>query len=160
MPLKEALGYPSRAMILGSGWELLVTPEYDDARPLPVSDEFVDLETDKGILSHPLDFLTQSGVAIEKLALQVDVNGNNVRLVVQGARQASDIRPGEHCAALSLGHFLDYHGNLTQRDEDLPTNQTRVVGFTPRLALRRPSCFESAPEPLYDVGGFGAQPTL
>ena len=85
-------------------------PEYDDARPLPVSYEFVDFETDKGILSHPLDLLTKCGVAIEELAVQIDMNGNDVRLVVPGARQASDIRPGEHCTALLLRHLLDYHG--------------------------------------------------
>jgi hypothetical protein len=109
MPLKEALGNTSRALILGGVWELLVTPEYDDACPFAVSDEFVDFETDKGILSHPLDFLTQCGVAIEKLAVQIDMNGNNVWLVVMGACQASDICPREHCTALSFGHLLDYH---------------------------------------------------
>lgn len=111
-------------------------PEYDDARPLPVSYEFVDLETDKGILSHPLEFLTQCGVAIEKLAVQVDMNGNDVRLVVPGARQASDIRPGEHCAALSLRYLLDYQWqSLTQRDEGPPTNQHWVVGVQSDLTL-------------------------
>jgi hypothetical protein len=109
MPLKEALGYMSRALILGSVQELLVPPEYDDACPSFVRNDLVDLETDKRVLSHPLDFLTQCGVAIEKLAVQVNTNRNNVRLVVTGACQASDIRPGKHCAALAFGHLLDYH---------------------------------------------------
>ena len=127
MPLKEALGDSSRVLILGSVWELLVMPEYDDARPLSVSDEFVDLETDKGILSHPLDFLTQCRVAIEKLAVQVDMNGNDVRLVVPGARQASDIRAGEHCPALSLRHLLDYHDNASDNAMGtLPSNYTWI----------------------------------
>jgi hypothetical protein len=91
-----------------------------------VSDDFVDLETDKGILSHPFDFLTQCGVAIEKLAVQVDMNGNDVRLVVPGARQASDIRPGEHCAALSLRHLLNYHGDASH-NEDLPGALARLA---------------------------------
>src|SRR5690349_6887529 len=89
MPLKEALGYASRALILESVWELLITPEYDDARPLPVAHEFVDFEADKRILSHPVDLLTQRGVAIEELSLQIDMNGNDVRLVVLGARKTS-----------------------------------------------------------------------
>jgi hypothetical protein len=125
MPLKEALGYTSRGLILGSVWEFFVPPEHDDARPLAESHEFVNLDTDKGILSHPLDLLTQCGVAIEKLAVQVDANRNNVRLVVPGARQASDIRPGEHCAALSFGHLLDYHDNASDKFISLakPLNQ-------------------------------------
>jgi hypothetical protein len=134
MPQKEALGYSSRALILGSVWELFVMPEYDDARPLPVSYEFVDLETDKGILSHPFDFLTQCGVAIEKLAVQVDMNGNDVRLVVPGARQASDIRPRKHCAALSLRHLLDYHGNASHNEmRTFPRIRIGSRGFTPVL---------------------------
>jgi hypothetical protein len=106
-PLKEALGYASRFLILRGVWKLLVMPDYDDARPLPVRHEFVDLETDKGILSHPLDFLTQCGVAIEILVIQVDMNRHDIRLVVSGAGQASDMIPGEHRAALSLRHLLD-----------------------------------------------------
>ena len=109
MPLKEALGYVSRALILGSVREFLVTPEYDDARPSSVTGEFVDLETDKRIFAHPLDFLAQCGVAIEELAVQVDMNRNDVRLVVTGAREASQTRPGKHRAALWRCHFLDLH---------------------------------------------------
>ena len=55
MLLKKALGYLSRTPMFRSIWELLVLPEYDDACPLAVSHELVDLEADKGILSHPLD---------------------------------------------------------------------------------------------------------
>jgi len=109
MPLKEALGYASRTLILRSVRELLVMPEYDDAYPLPVSREFVDLETDKWIQSHPLDLLAQRGEAIEKLAIQVKMKRNDVRLVAPRARQASDMPPGEHRTALLLRHLLDWH---------------------------------------------------
>ena len=54
MLLKEALGYLSRTPIFRSVWELLVTPEYDDAFPLAVSHEFVDLDTDEGFLIHSI----------------------------------------------------------------------------------------------------------
>src|SRR5580765_1559559 len=105
MALKEALSYRSRALMFGRRWKLLVMSEYDHARPLPVSCALVDLETDKRILPHPFDFLTQCGVAIEKLAVQVDVNGHDVWLVVPGARQPSDRCRAEHCAALLLRHL-------------------------------------------------------
>jgi len=38
--------------------------------------QLVDLEADKGILSHPYYFLTQRGIAIETLTVQVDMDGN------------------------------------------------------------------------------------
>src|SRR5476649_186083 len=125
MPLKEALGDPSRALMLGSVWELLVMPEYNDARPLPERDEFVELETDKRILSHPLDFLTQCGEAIETLAVQVNMDGNDVRLVVPGARQASDLHSGEHGAALSLRHLLDDHGKASH-NRSRPSHESEL----------------------------------
>ncbi len=106
-PLKEAFGYASRTLMLRSRGELLVTPEYDDACPLLVSPEFVDLKTDKGILPHPLDLLTQCGKAIEELAVQLDMNGDDVRLVGPDARQSSDKPLPEHCAALTLRHLMD-----------------------------------------------------
>ena len=53
------------------------------------------IETDQRVLSHPLNFLAEHCVAIEIVGLEVDMNGNNVRLVVPSARQASDISPGE-----------------------------------------------------------------
>jgi hypothetical protein len=59
MSLKQALGYFARALMLGSMGELLVISEDHDARPLPVGAYFVDLETDMGVPSHPLDFLPQ-----------------------------------------------------------------------------------------------------
>jgi len=111
MALKEALRDRSRALMFGRRRELLVMSEYDHARPLPVSCELVELETHERILSHPFDFLTQRGVAVEKFAVQVDVNGNDVRLVVPGARQSSDVCRAEHRAALLLRHLLNYHPN-------------------------------------------------
>lgn len=109
MHLKEALGDTSRVLIIGGVWEFLVTPENDDAHPLPVSDEFVHFETDEGILSHPFDLLTECGVAIEELSLEIDMYGNDVGLVVPGARQTSGIRPGEQCTAFLLRHLQNYH---------------------------------------------------
>lgn len=100
-------------------------PEYDDARPLLVSDEFVYFETDKRILSHPLDFLTERRVAIEKLAVQVDVKGNDVGLVIQGARQASDIRPGQYCVTLSLRYLLNDHEKHQPRARKEPLRRQR-----------------------------------
>ena len=38
------------------------------------------------------------------------MNGNDVRLIVVGARQPGETRLGKHCAALLLRHLLDYHG--------------------------------------------------
>ena len=58
---ERALGHRSRILILRSVWELLVMPEYDDARPVRGTDELVDLEANQGILPHPFDFLTHRG---------------------------------------------------------------------------------------------------
>jgi hypothetical protein len=115
MPLEEALGDFPRALMMWRVWELLVLPEHDYARPLPVSGEFIHLDTDKGILAHPLDFHAERGVAIQALAVEVDMNGNDIRLVVLGARQPGDMRPGEQCAALWFRHFLDSHGQASHR---------------------------------------------
>src|SRR5687767_7553328 len=78
MPLKKRLGYVSRILMLGRVWELLILPEDDDARPERVSDELVDLQAHQRILSHPLDFLTECCVTVEKFAVQVDTNGNDI----------------------------------------------------------------------------------
>jgi hypothetical protein len=106
-------------------WEFLVLPEYDDAFPLPLCREFVDLETDKGILSHPLDLLPQCGEAIEALVVQVEMKRNDVGLVIPGARQTSDMPPGEHRAALFFRHLVDYHRT---------PHSTRSGGLRPKLA--------------------------
>ena len=107
---EKTLGHCPRLLILGSEWELLVMSKDDKARPFSMSSEVLDLETDKRVLSHPFDFLTQCGKAVEKITGQVDMNGNDVRLIVVGAGQPGETGLGKHCAALLLRHFLDDHG--------------------------------------------------
>ena len=102
MPLKEALGNPSGFLVVRGQWELFVTPDDDDTPPLSVGQDFVDFHADKWILPHPLDFLAQCGVTIEVVVLEVDMYGNDVRLVAPGARQAGEARRDEHLLAFCL----------------------------------------------------------
>src|ERR1700681_3260381 len=110
-PLKQALGLTPRIPIVARGRELLVIAEYDDALPLRVTDNLINLETYERILPHPLDFLTERRVPIKRDAVERDVNGNNVRLVVKGARQASDLGPGQHRTTVCERHLFDLHRN-------------------------------------------------
>ena len=100
MLLKEVLGDTSRTSELGRVGKLLVSSEDDKRDPLCSTRNFIELETNKRILSHPLDFLTESGEAIE-VVVEVDMNRNDVRLVVQRARQPTEVCLGEYCAALT-----------------------------------------------------------
>ena len=108
MLLKETLGHLSRTPILRSIWELLVLPEYDDTCPLAVSHAFVDLETDKGILLiHSISApVWRSRRGIRRPGRR---EREQLRLVVPGACQPSDMDPGQHRAALAFGHLVDYH---------------------------------------------------
>jgi hypothetical protein len=91
--LKKPFGDRSSALMFGSVRELLVMAEDDEARPPAVGQELVDLETDKGILAHPVDFLAQSGIAIQKLAVQVDMYGNDVWLIIVSACETRHLCP-------------------------------------------------------------------
>src|SRR5688572_9365310 len=93
---------------------LLVTYEDDDSCPLPARDDVLDLYAGARSVSQPFDFATQCGVAINKLAVQVEMNRSDVLLVVLCTGLASYIRPGQHRAVLFLRHLLDYHGHPHQ----------------------------------------------
>ena len=114
MTLKEALGQASQTRVLCRVGKFFIVPQHDDAGPLPVGVEFLTLETDQRILAHPFDFLAQRGVPIEVVALEVDTNGHDSRLIVPGAGESSDIAPGQHRAALRLGHLVDVHGTASR----------------------------------------------
>ena len=92
--LKEAFGRPARVFILRCVGKLLIVSADDDAHPVAVRCELVDLDTDERILSHPLDFLPERRVAVEKLPLQIDADGNDVRLIVEGTGQPGNILSG------------------------------------------------------------------
>jgi hypothetical protein len=109
VPLKEAVGCRSCSLIPWCWWQLFVTPEDDYARPFSVTHHLVAFETDQRVFSHPLNFLAEGGVAIEKLAIEVHVDGHDVRLVVASARQPHDVGCREHGAALARRHLADYH---------------------------------------------------
>jgi hypothetical protein len=82
----------------------------DDAHPVAVGCQLIDLDTDERILSHPLDLLPERRVAVEKLPLQIDTDGNDVRLIVEGTRQPGNILSGQHLPALLVRHLMDTHG--------------------------------------------------
>jgi hypothetical protein len=110
MPLKETFGDLPVIFIGRHVWQLFVLPEHEDRRPLLVRAQFLDLETHKGIFSHPLDFLSHCGEAIEGAVVEIDMDRNDVRLVVAGAGKAREGGSLQDGAALTMGQFLDDHG--------------------------------------------------
>jgi hypothetical protein len=93
--LKHAFGCPARVFILGCVRKLLIVSDDDDAHPVAVRCELVDLDTDERILSHPLDLLPERRVAVEILPLQIDADRNDIRLIVEGTGQPGYIPSGE-----------------------------------------------------------------
>jgi hypothetical protein len=128
MPLEQSLGDAPHFVIRRGVWQLLVLAEDDDARPLPLSCDFVDLDTHQGILSHPLDLLTERGKAIEVLAVEVEMYGNDVGLVVPSASQPTDVGRGQHGAALAIRHFFDHHGKPSRVAEGPAATQEPTIG--------------------------------
>jgi hypothetical protein len=111
MLLEEAFGHLASTLVLRRVRELLVVTKYDDCGPLPVRRELVALEAHQRIRSHPFDFAAKRGVPVQKLAVQVDPQRNNVRLVVPGTRQAEDVAPCQHPPAFPSRHLLYQHSN-------------------------------------------------
>ena len=108
MPLKELLGNTPFVLIPGDVWKFLVSTDDNDGRPLVIGAHLVHFEAHERILSHPFDFLPQCGEAVEVRVVKVDVNGNDVRLVVQCARETSEV-----CARQYGPAFRSFSSSIT-----------------------------------------------
>jgi hypothetical protein len=109
MLLKEAFGHLAGALVARRVRELLVATKYDDGGPVPIRGELVALETNQRVRSHPFDFATERGVPIQELAVQIDPQRDNVRLVVPSTRQADYVVPCQHPPAFLRRHLLYQH---------------------------------------------------
>jgi hypothetical protein len=115
MPLEEALRYRTGPLIPRCAWKFFVATENEEAGPFPWNGEVIYFEADQRILPHPFDFHAEGGVPVQVPAVEVDMNGNDVRLIVLRAGEASDARRGKQCPALPVGQLLNDHGEASDR---------------------------------------------
>ena len=79
----------------------------NDARPIVVASNFVDLYADQRILPHPFNFPPQRRKAIQAVGVIGEVNGNNIRPIVTGASKSAVAEPHEHLATFPTAHPRD-----------------------------------------------------
>jgi len=87
--------------------EFFVAAEHDNTRPPIVSCDFICFDTDEGILSHPLDLLSNRGETIQPVGFVRKIDRDHVWLVISGAAEATRTEPRKHISTLPLVHFPD-----------------------------------------------------
>ncbi len=58
-----------------------------------MAQDLVNLHTDESIRTHPLDFLSQSGKAVDVVRLVSEIDWNDVGAVLNGQTQTPEARP-------------------------------------------------------------------
>ena len=81
----------------------------DDAGPIGVAADLVDLDADLGIGAHPSDLLSESRKHINVICLVGDSYRDDIGLIVQRAAKAGDGGAGEDFAAFRVVQFVDLH---------------------------------------------------
>src|SRR5438876_4281564 len=85
--------------------------ESNDAHPVIVSSDFVNLHADQRILAHPLDLLSHRGEAVQAISVVAKINGNDVWSIIGHTSQPPKAESGEQFATFAVAHFSDKHKN-------------------------------------------------
>ena len=131
-------------------------------------DNLLHLYTDQWVRTHPLDFLTDRGKAIETLIVVSEIDRHDVRLTPVDAREPSETRTGQQVHAHLPGQFLDrYHrvappllpardvtGATTDGDILLVAMTTRSIRATALPLL------DAKENGRFDERGWGVRATL
>ena len=79
--------------------QFLISARDDHAHPSKMVYYLIDFHTHFRILAHPFDLLSDGGKAVEMVGFICEVNGNYVRLIVDGASESSKDTSSHHFLA-------------------------------------------------------------
>ena len=80
-------------------------PEGNNAHPVVVSNDFVNLHAHERILAHPLDLPSQRGEAVQAVSVEGKINGNDVGSIVGDTSKPPKAESGEQFATFAVAHL-------------------------------------------------------
>ncbi len=86
----------------------------NDARPLVVAPNLIDLHAHQWIQSHPFNFPAHGGETAQTVRIVCEIKWNDIGPVVGGTREPAIAQPLEHFAAFPTSHPGNQHGRGSQ----------------------------------------------
>jgi len=91
-----------------------VLPHDNDARPLVVAPNVIDLHANQWIQSHPFNFPAHGGEAAQTVGVVCEIKWNDIGPIVGGTREPAIAQTLKHFAAFPSSHSGNQHGRSSQ----------------------------------------------